>query len=148
MPLRGAAIGPDAVLVWTGTRELTRFDRDGTRTSFTVPVPPLASKIDANGLRIVDELGTIHRYTHAGAHTGATHLHSVPADIKAAALAATCDRLALLVGEEAAVYQDGAPLGWPIERSLDGYRETGVDLSADGELLLVAYETFSYFTGY
>jgi hypothetical protein len=148
MPLRGAAIGPDAVVVWTGTRELTRFDRNGTRTSFTIPVPPLASKIDAGGLRVVDDLGTLHRYTLAGAHAGATHLASVPTDIKAAALAATCDRIALVAGEEAAVYEDGEPIAWLIERNLDGYREIGVDLSADGELLLVAYETFSYFDGY
>jgi hypothetical protein len=148
MPLRGAAIGPDAVLVWTGTRELTRLHRDGTRSSFTIPVPPLAAKIDATGLRIVDDLGTLHRYTLAGAHVGATHLDTVPADIKAAALAASRDRIALLAGDEAAVYEDGAPLAWPIERRLDGYREIGVDLSADGELLLVAYETFSYFDGY
>lgn len=148
MPLRGAAIGPDAVLVWTGTHELTRFDRAGGRTAFTVPVPPLAAKIDAGGIRVVDDLGTLHRYTLTGEHAGAIPLAVTPVDITAAALAATRDRIALLVADEAVVFEDGVPLAWTFARQYDGYRETGVDLSADGELVLVAYETVSYFTGY
>lgn len=137
MPLHGAAIGPDAVLVWTGPRALTRF-RGGARMTLSLPFAPRAARITGDGVRVVDVRGTIHRFTLAGERVAEVPLHTRVGKIEQAALAGHRDRVARLVDDQVDVYDDGAPLPWLPPRP-DGYRELAVELSADGERLLVAH---------
>ena len=152
MRLCGAAIGPDAVLVWTGERELTRFARDGSRESFAVPASPVASHIGPNGVRIADALGTIWYLTPLGQQLGPVPLplsRGIDGTVIAGALAIT-DRLALVIQGHGIdnvfteIFDSGAPVRWPFARRDVGYRESNVELTADGAWLLVAYDTFTY----
>jgi|MudIll2142460700_1097286.scaffolds.fasta_scaffold173941_2 hypothetical protein len=140
MRLSGAAIGPDAVLVWTGARELTRFERSGGRASFTLPVTPLASQIGPDGVRVVDERGTIHLYSHAGQPRNVVALAESPGVVKQAALSADGRWLALLT-DEIQMFEHGVWQPWDFDERRAGYRELGVDLSANGRYVLSHYKT-------
>lgn len=138
----GAALGPDAVLVWTDDRELTRFERDGTRSSFVLPFTPLAARIGSE-LVAVDSRGSVHRFSLAGEHRGFVPLLESPGTIDAASVSADGSRLAILAGE-VQVFEHGQLRPWTFEhRRHEGWRERGVELAANGSALLVRYETFS-----
>lgn len=144
MRVVGGAIGPDEVLVWSGERELTRFHRGGTRSSFTVPVSAVASRV-GDALWIVDARGTIHRYDLAGRRVSAVALRSPPLEgIVSASLSGDGTRLAAIVGDEMTVYEAGDAIEWHSERSMamhSEYRERRVELSHDGNWALVEYRT-------
>jgi len=143
MRLSGAAIGPDTVMVWTGARELTVFGRAGSQWSFTVPAAPLAWQIAADGVRIVDARGTIHRYSDAGTYEGAVALAEAPGTINQAALSADGRWLAILT-DEIQLFEAGAWRPWAfVHRRPTGWREVGVDISANGRYVLARFETFS-----
>lgn len=141
MRFPGAAIGPDAVLVWTGDRELTRFSRDGARASFTLPFAPLAGRIGADVVA-VDERGSVHRFSLTGEHRGFVPLLESAGTITQAAVAADGSRLAILAAE-VQVFAHGQLVPWSFEhRRHEGWRERGVDISTDGTCLVVHYVTF------
>ncbi|MDQ3336424.1 MAG: hypothetical protein M4D80_14750 [Myxococcota bacterium] len=141
MRFPGAAIGPDAVLVWTGDRELTRFSRDGARASFTLPFTPLAARIGSD-IVAVDDRGSVHRFTLAGENLGFLPLLESPGAITRAAVSADGSRVAILT-DEVQVFAHGQLVPWSFEhRRHPGWRESGVDISADGKCLLVHYVTF------
>src|SRR5512139_205038 len=143
MRFSGAALGPDAVLVWTGERELTRFERDGTRSSFTLAVRPLGATLTRDGLLVVDERGTIHRYTVAGQHLGFVPLLEAPGSLRQAAVSADGALLGVLA-EEVDLFEHGRPVTWPFaHRRHDGWRELGLDVSGDGHSVLVFFETLT-----
>ena len=141
MRFPGAALSTDAVLVWTGERELTRFERDGTRASFTLPFAPLAARI-TDVILAVDERGSVHTFSLAGDHRGLVGLPESPGTITDAAISADGRRLAVLAGE-VQVFHDGVLVPWAFEhRRHEGWRERGVDISGDGKALVVHYATF------
>jgi hypothetical protein len=142
MRFPGAAIDIDAVLVWTGDRELTRFERGGTRASFTLPFAPLAARIARADIVAVDERGSVHRFSHAGEHRGFVPLLESPGTIRDAAVSLDGGVVAILAGE-VQVFHDGQLVPWSFEhRRHEGWRETAVDISGDGKCLVVHYATF------
>lgn len=149
MRLTGAAIGPDAVLVWTGERELTRFARDGSRSMFAVSASPVASHIGPNGVRFVDAQGAIRHVSLTGELLGQPLSLSVRGRVIAAALASTERAAVVVVPPDATdglaqVFERTVPLPWSFARRDAGYRETDVELTDDGQWLLVAYDTYAY----
>ena len=142
MRFPGAEIDVDAVLVWTGDRELTRFERNGARASFTLPFAPLAARIARHDIVAVDERGSVHRFSHAGEHRGLVPLLESPGTITDAAVSLDGSVVAVLAGE-VQVFEDGQPVTWSFEhRRHEGWRETSVDISGDGKCLVVHYATF------
>ncbi len=142
-------------MVWTGERELTAFERDGSRSSFAVPASPVASHISPTGVRIVDDAGTIWYLTPLGQQLGPPPLPlqgALAGKVIAGSLA-RIDRMALVIArprtDEAftQIFDSGVPVRWAFARQDAGYRESAVELSDDGQWLLVAYDTFSYVTG-
>lgn len=140
MPLSGAAIEPDAILAFTGERELTRFARDGSRAAFALPFAPLVWQIGPAGVWLVDDRGTVHRYTTAGEAAGATALGEAPGPLRGAALSADGRWLALLA-DEIQVFERGAWRPWTFAHRRGTWRELGVDLSADGRYILARVAT-------
>ncbi len=144
MRFPGAAIGPDAVLVWTGDRELTRFERDGARASFTVPFTPLAAHIGPDDMVAVDDRGSIHTFSLTGEHQGFVPLRESPGTIEQAAVSESGEVLAILAGE-VQLFMHGLMLPWSFDhRRYEAARETAViALSKNGGGVLVRFETAS-----
>jgi hypothetical protein len=140
MPLRGAAIGPDTVLVWTGERELTRFHRDGSRARIELPFAPLAAQI-AEHVIAVDERGTTHRFALDGTPLGFLPLLESPGTIDHAALSADGSKLAIFAGGEVQLFEHGVMRPRSFEHRRIGWHDLGVDLSGDGTCVLVLFES-------
>jgi hypothetical protein len=139
MRLSGGAISPDAVLIWTGERELTRFERSGARESFMIGARPIAAHVGVGGIVVADEAGRVHRYDVTGQRLGFVPLLESPSVIEAAAVSADGSRLAILAGE-VQIFAHGQLRPWSFaHRREKGWRERGVDLSADGRAVLVRY---------
>lgn len=126
----------DSVLVVTGERELTRFQRDGARTRIELPFTPLATQISTH-IFAVDARGDTHRLALDGTHEDRVQLL---ADVtpRAAALSHDGSRLALL-GDEVRYFERGVERRWSFQHRTGDWRETGVGLSGDGTCVLVEY---------
>lgn len=142
MRFPGEAIGPDSVLAWTGDRELTRFERDGARARVELPFAPLDARIYADHVLAVDERGSVHRFSLAGAPESVVPLLEAPPAIRQAALSPNGDRLAIL-HDEVEVFAQGMLRPWSFEhRRAPGWRETGVEFPWERHIL-ISYTTTS-----
>lgn len=130
----------DTVLVVTGARTLTRFHRDGTQHRIELPFAPITSKLDAEGMWLVDGRGTLYRCDLDGTERHAIPLEQPLAEIRAADVTPDGSMLAL-VAHRTMLYSNGVHLRWPFEHAR--WRTTAdrtVSLSDNGHMLAVQFD--------